>query len=62
MAHSNPNVAAICIHSFRFSGMRIVMMPESIKGTPRKLGKYDVRESESERIEMATPHRRRNVP
>ena len=62
MIHSNPNVAAICIHNFRFSGITFANIPESRSGIPKRDGKYEVIEFESEIWEIAIPQIIRKPP
>ena len=61
-AHSKPNVAAMCIQSFLFSGIFMANMPDNSRGIPNREGKKDVIEFESERIEIATPQRISKAP
>ena len=61
-AQSNPNVAEICIHSALFSGILLASIPDNKRGIPRKDGKNDVTDPESDKIETATPHKIKNPP
>ena len=38
-ADNNPNVAAICIHNFLFSGIALANIPDNNKGAPKREGK-----------------------
>ena len=61
-AHNKPNVAAICIHNFFFSGFRSVITPETSKGAPSMLGKNEVIELDSDKTETAMPQAIRKAP
>ena len=61
-AHSKPNVTAMCIHNLRFSGFRVARIPEIRIGAPSIDGKYEVMESDSERMDTAIPHRTSMAP
>ena len=61
-AQNKPNIAAICIQRFRTSGFLITMNPDTANGAPSMLGMYDVKDSDSETIEITMPHAMRNTP
>ena len=52
----------MCIQNLRFSGLRVARMPERRIGAPSIEGKYEVIESDSERMDTATPHRTSMAP
>ena len=61
-AHNKPKVTAMCIHNLRLSGLDLASHPDTANGAPRKLGKYDVTESEAESTETAIPHTTKKSP
>ncbi len=62
MAQSIPNDAAMCIASFLLSGFLSANTPEKNIGTPKKEGKYEVQESDSEISDTNTPHKIKKIP
>ena len=62
MAQSIPNDAAMCMASFLFSGFISANCPKKSIGTPKKEGKYEVQESDSEISDTNTPHKIKKTP